>query len=173
MKIRNTFIIFIVSGFWHGANWTFISWGAINAVFFLPLLLMKENRTHIDIVAKGKFLPSAQEFFQILLTFSLVSFAWIFFRAESMTHAFNYISEIFSASIFTLPTFEKPYKLLITMLMLLVFIVIEWIGRENQFAIQKIGEKWNPYMRYAMYYAIVLTILLFAGEKQVFIYFQF
>lgn len=173
MKIRNTFIIFIVSGFWHGANWTFVSWGAINAVFFLPLLLMKENRTHIDIVAKGKFLPSAREFFQILMTFSLVSFAWIFFRAESMTHAFSYISEIFSASIFTFPTFEKPYKLLITMLMLLVFIVIEWIGKENQFAIQKIGEKWKPYMRYAMYYAIVLTILLFAGEKQVFIYFQF
>ena len=61
MKVRNTFIIFIVSGFWHGANWTFIVWGALNAIYFLPLLLTKKNRNHIDIVAKGKQFPTLYE----------------------------------------------------------------------------------------------------------------
>ncbi len=173
MKIRNTFIIFLVSGFWHGANWTFISWGALNALFFLPLLLKKKNRKHINIVAKGKSLPSIREFLQILITFMLTTLAWVFFRAESVQHAFYYLSRIFSISIFSVPDIGGVYKFLIISLLIVVFVVVEWIGRENQFAIQKVGEKWKPYMRYVMYYVITIVILLFAGEQQEFIYFQF
>ena len=99
MNIRNIFIIFIVSGFWHGANWTFIVWGGLNALYFLPLLIFNKNRQHLDIVAKGKNLPTFKEFFQILITFGLTVFAWIFFRAENIGHAFSYISEIFSTSL--------------------------------------------------------------------------
>src|SRR5690606_16954384 len=86
-SVRNVFIIFIVSGLWHGANWTFIVWGFLNALYFLPVLLTKRNRNHIDIVARNKFLPNFKELLGIIVTFSLTVFAWIFFRAENLTHA--------------------------------------------------------------------------------------
>jgi D-alanyl-lipoteichoic acid acyltransferase DltB (MBOAT superfamily) len=84
LKIRNTFIIFLISGFWHGANWTFIVWGALNAVYFLPLMLTKRNRKNLEIVAKGRSWPSINELFSMLITFSITVFAWIFFRANSL-----------------------------------------------------------------------------------------
>ena len=174
MKVRNTFIIFIVSGFWHGANWTFIVWGALNAVYFLPLLLTKNNRNHLDIVAKGKILPSLKEFSLMLLTFGLTVFAWIFFRANNIEHAISYISEILSPSLFTIPRGGFLGKgALPTILLILIFIIIEWLGREGQYAIAQIGIKWTPPLRYVMYYAIIVVIFWFGGKEQQFIYFQF
>ena len=83
--VRNTFIIFLVSGFWHGANWTFIIWGFLNALYFLPLLLVKRNRRNLDIVAENRVLPTIKELLSMLTTFFLTVFAWIFFRAESVS----------------------------------------------------------------------------------------
>ena len=91
MKVRNTFIIFIVSGFWHGANWTFIVWGALNALYFLPLLLLNKNRVNTNVVAQGKYPPSIKEFFNMSITFSLTVLAWIFFRAKNIGHAWSYL----------------------------------------------------------------------------------
>lgn len=173
MKVRNTFIIFIVSGFWHGANWTFLVWGALNAVYFLPLLLSESNRNNIDIVAKGKILPSAREFFGMIVTFGLTVLAWIVFRANSMHHAYSYIKEIFSSSIFTMPSFEGQELSLIIAFMVMVFMVIEWFGRESNFAIENITSNWKWPLRYVFYYAIIFAILWFNGEEQEFIYFQF
>jgi len=172
-KIRNTFIIFIVSGFWHGANWTFIAWGALNAIYFLPLLLTNKNRNHLGTVAQGKLLPDAKEFFSILFTFGLTVFAWIFFRAENLGHAFSYISGIFSSSLFEMPKFDRMERALMTIILTGVFVVIEWIGREDQFAIQRLGLTWKRPVRYAMYYAIIIVIFLLGGQAQQFIYFQF
>jgi len=169
MNIRNIFIIFIVSGFWHGANWTFIVWGGLNALYFLPLLIFNKNRQHLDIVAKGKNLPTIKEFFQILITFSLTVFAWIFFRAENIGHAFRYISEIFSTSLISMPGFKNPNIIFLV----LIFLLIEWIGREQEFALEKLGLSWNILLRYGMYYAIIIAIFLFGGKEQQFIYFQF
>src|SRR5690606_34552897 len=87
LKVRNTFIIFIVSGFWHGANWTFIVWGALNAIYFLPLLLTNNNRNNLEIVAQGKYFPTWKEWLAMCITFGLTVFAWIFFRAENIGHA--------------------------------------------------------------------------------------
>ena len=169
MKIRNTFIIFIVSGFWHGANWTFIVWGALNAVYFLPLLLAKKNRAHIGTIAEGRYLPNAKEWLLMFTTFTLTVFAWIFFRANNITHAMSYISEIFSSSLFT-----KPQVFPATILLLIaIFVLIEWLGRESQFAIADLGLKWKRPIRYGFYYVLVITILFFAGKEQQFIYFQF
>lgn len=169
MKVRNIFIIFIVSGFWHGANWTFIFWGVLNAIYFLPLLLTNNNRNNLETVAQGKSLPSLKEISHMLLTFGLTVFAWIFFRAENIGHAFSYISEIFSSSLFTIPEI-RPRNLI---LLIMFFVLIEWFGREGQFAIQKLGMKWKRPIRYAMYYAIIIAIFLFGGKEQQFIYFQF
>ena len=99
-KLRNTFIIFLVSGFWHGANWTFIAWGFLNAVYFLPLLFTGENRKNLNTIAEGKIFPTLKETANMAFTFILTSFAWIFFRAESITHAIHYITQMFSFSFF-------------------------------------------------------------------------
>ncbi|MBW8049397.1 MAG: MBOAT family protein [Cytophagales bacterium] len=173
MKVRNTFAIFIVSGFWHGANWTFIVWGALNAIYFLPLLLTKNNRNNLGIVAQGKILPSFKEFLLILLTFSLTVFAWIFFRANNIGHAISYIAEILSPSIFTMPKFAGMPKALTTIILVGIFVLIEWKGREGQYAIAHLGIKWKRPLRYAIYYAIIIAIFWFGGKKQQFIYFQF
>ena len=171
MKIRNTIIVFLVSGFWHGANWTFIIWGALNAIYFLPLLLSNKNRENMDIVAKGKLFPSLTEFSRIVLTFFLTLIAWIFFRATSVTEAISIISTIFSASLFTLPDFSL--KVLIVISLISLFIVVEWIGRENQYAIEKVHINFPRPVRWAVYYSIVFLIFIFAGQGQTFIYFQF
>ncbi|WP_233522445.1 MBOAT family O-acyltransferase [Chitinophaga silvatica] len=168
-KVRNTFIIFIVSGFWHGANWTFIVWGALNALFILPLIIFNKNRNNLEIVAKGKQLPTLKEFLSILLTFSLTTLAWIVFRSENMGHAYNYISGIFSRSLFTIPEI-LPIK---TIVLVCLFIVIEWLGREHQYAIENIDVKVPKFGRWAFYYAIVACIVYYAGAEQQFIYFQF
>ena len=169
MKVRNTFIIFIVSGFWHGANWTFIVWGALNAVYFLPLLLTNNNRNNLEIVAQGNLLPNFRELCYMLLTFGLTVFAWIFFRAKNISHAINYISDIFNQSLFALPKVLPKTILLLT----LIFIVIEWLGRDGSHALANLGVKWKRPLRYAMYYAIIVAIYAYGGKEQEFIYFQF
>lgn len=173
MKIRNTFIIFLVSGFWHGANWTFVAWGALNAIYFLPLMLTNNNRKNIEIVAQGKLFPSINELLSMLFTFSLTVFAWIFFRANNIEHAINYIAEIFSSSLFSIPKFSGMGRALTTSILVVIFILVEWIGREGQYAISHLGLNWKPSLRYAMYYAIIFAIFWFGGKEQQFIYFQF
>ena len=173
MKIRNVFIIFIVSGFWHGANWTFIVWGALNAIYFLPLMLLNKNRVNTNIVSQGKYFPSIKEFINVSITFGLTTFAWIFFRAETIGHAVNYISEIFSMSLFKYPVFHTDDAVKPILLLLFIFIIIEWIGRGEQYALAKLGLKWNLFLRYAMYYAIVIALFWFGGKEEQFIYFQF
>ena len=173
MKIRNTFIIFLVSGFWHGANWTFIVWGFLNALYIMPSIVFNTNRAHLDIVAKGRYLPTVKEFLAIGLTFSLTVFAWIFFRAASVTHAFSYIFEIFSSSLLTIPDFPGIGKAVPIVFLTGIFLLVEWLGREQQYAIAQLGIKWFILVRWAMYYAIILAIFFFAGSEQQFIYFQF
>ncbi len=171
MKVRNTFIIFIVSGFWHGANWTFIIWGALNAVYFLPLLLLKKNRANTDVVANGKFLPSIKDFLNIASTFGLTLLAWIFFRAETVQGALDYIGGIFSKTLFDKPE-VLPYKL---MPFILLLILVEWVQRENSHALEMEVDK--PILsrptRWAMYIGLIVLIFSFGGSQQEFIYFQF
>ena len=173
MKIRNTFVIFLVSGFWHGASWTFVVWGLLNALYIMPSIIFNTNRNNLDIVAKGKNFPTVKESLSINITFALTVFAWIFFRAISVKHALNYISTIFSASLFTKPQFEGIEKVGPLVFLIIVFIMIEWVGREQQYAIANLGTKWYKPVRWAMYYSIILAIYLFAGSEQQFIYFQF
>jgi alginate O-acetyltransferase complex protein AlgI len=169
VRIRNTFIIFLVSGFWHGANWTFILWGFINAVYFIPLLISNKNRTHIDIVAKGKSWPTLNELFRILLTFGLTVFAWILFRANTVTIAMDYIKRIFQFNFSGRIQFlnNERYSLEL-LLLLLVFIVIEWISRERE---HPVFGHYKP----AKAMAIIAAILMFGAYSNPsdFIYFQF
>lgn len=169
MKVRNTFAIFLVSGFWHGANWTFIAWGLLNALYFMPLLLTNTNRNHIGIVAEGRALPSVGELVSMAGTFMLTVFAWIFFRAESLTHAFSYIRGIFNSSLFELPAFLPKSVLAL----IAFFMAIEWIGREKPYALAEVGTRWPSPLRWSFYYVLIIFIILFMGKEQEFIYFQF
>lgn len=170
--IRNVFVIFTVSGFWHGANWTFIVWGVLNALYFLPILLTKNNRNHLNIIAEGKYLPSLKEFGLMLITFGLTVFAWIFFRAENIHHAFSYISTIFSSSLFNAPYFKDGTLAIPTIILVAFFLCVEWFGRENKYAIEQMFTK-SKWKSWCFYYLIVILIFVFAGSKQEFIYFQF
>lgn len=169
MKVRNTFIIFLVSGFWHGANWTFIVWGLLNALYIMPSIIFNTNRNNLDIAAQGRYFPDAKEFFSITITFMLTVFAWIFFRAESLQYAIDYIAGIFSSSLFSIPEVKPPVIIILTGL----FMLVEWIGREQQYAIANLGTKWKRPFRWLAYLVILELIYLFAGSQQQFIYFEF
>jgi alginate O-acetyltransferase complex protein AlgI len=173
MKVRNTFTIFLVSGFWHGANWTFIIWGALNAIYFLPLLLTNNNRKNLGVVAEGKLLPSLSELFAMLSTFSITVIAWIFFRAENLNHALNYIQSIFSNSLFSLPEFVNRFDAIITLCLIIVFLTVEWFGRQDKYGFEKTLLKVKEKYRLIIYLIIMMMLLYFSNNSQDFIYFQF
>ncbi|WP_081210002.1 MBOAT family O-acyltransferase [Salegentibacter sediminis] len=173
MKVRNTFIIFMVSGFWHGANWTFIVWGALNAVYFLPLLLTNKNRQNMEVVAEDSYFPSLKEFGQMTLTFGLTVIAWVFFRAENIGHAISYLGGMFSESLLSIPYYEGIGYAKFLIPLLAIFIFIEWLERRNQFALEKLLLNQSIFIRLAAYYTIAFLIFYTAGEEQQFIYFQF
>ena len=175
-KVRNIFIIFIVSGLWHGANWTFIFWGALNAFYFLPLLLFNRNRNNLEIAAKGRLLPTVKELFQMAVTFGLVVFAWIFFRAENVTSALHYISKICSRSLLVVPdgaTLLGTHHPLGILALTAFMIAVEWIGREQQYGLATLGLNWKRPLRWSFFIGLVICIFYFTGQEQQFIYFQF
>ena len=170
MKVRNTFIIFIVSGFWHGANWTFIAWGALNAIYFLPLLLRKKNRVHLGAISTNYYFPSLKDGFNILITFLLTVIAWVFFRAENISHALSYISEIFSISLFTSPEI-LPWEM---MSLIAIFISVEWFGRNGLYALEGLNKIKASFVKIGIsFILIIVTILYMSNTEQEFIYFQF
>jgi alginate O-acetyltransferase complex protein AlgI len=171
VNVRNIFIVFIVSGFWHGANWTFIVWGLVNALLFLPLLLNKKNRINLEVVAKGKIFPSLQEFMSIICTFFLTTLTWVFFRSENLKQSLDYFSKISSPSVLNMP--NLPNKILPVVLLIVFLLIVEWIGREDDHSICKIKFK-SQYLRWAFYSFVMLLILMYAPITQnQFIYFQF
>jgi D-alanyl-lipoteichoic acid acyltransferase DltB (MBOAT superfamily) len=168
--IRNVFIIFLVSGFWHGANWTFIAWGAVHALFFLPLLLFQKNRKNLTVVAKDRFWPSSKDLLAMGITFTLTTLAWVFFRAENISEAIEIFGRIFSKSIL-----ETPQVLPLKVCMYIAFFMtIEWLGRRRKFAIEDLSFLSKP-LRWICYLGLILMIYLLGRFSQEieFIYFQF
>lgn len=164
LKVRNTFAIFIVSGFWHGANWTFIIWGLINALLFLPLLLAKRNRSNLND-------PEISDLHRILLTFSITTIAWIFFRADSLSHAIDYLQNI------AIWNSGKSLSIKPTLVVYIALLFLgDWIGRKHDFSLNILTEgvlSKSPLMRLTLYLSLAYLILLYIGGQQNFIYFQF
>ncbi len=177
--IRNVFIIFLVSGFWHGANWTFIVWGGLNAVFFLPLLLRKKNRKNLEVVAQGKYLPNLREMAAMGSTFALTLFAWIFFRAENLAHAFDYIAGIFTTELFSFPALGSiaaniPITPSRVVILCAGFVLVEWLGRSGQYAIQNLEPIDSKPIRWGFYLALIMVIAIYGNFQETeFIYFAF
>jgi alginate O-acetyltransferase complex protein AlgI len=171
-KIRNIFIIFLVSGFWHGANWTFICWGALNALYMLVPVISRTNRNNLDIIAKGRLMPTPGELLSMITTFALTVLAWVFFRADTVGTAVEFIGKVFSPSLFSPFPTEHLHSYFI--IPLACFFMIEWVGREDQYAIARLGLRWPKVVRWATYYSIFLYITWFSSATpQPFIYFQF
>ncbi|WP_042277785.1 MBOAT family O-acyltransferase [Nonlabens tegetincola] len=166
--VRNVFIVFLVSGFWHGANWTFLVWGGIHAILFLPVLLLGFNRKNLDQVSISKLIPSFKELFQMTFTFIVVSIAWVFFRADNVTIAFKYLKRLvldFSWGIEFLNIDRYNFELL---LLVLIVVLIEWINRTHE----------HPFMGKWKWFKIFIVILMLLtlgvySDHQDFIYFQF
>jgi len=167
--IRNTFIIFLISGFWHGANWTFIVWGAFHAVLFLPLILLEKNRKYTGTVAEGKLLPGVKEIFQIGTTFLMVVIGWVFFRAENIGQAFEYLGGMVSVNLLSMPLGFGGMKKIV--LFVSIMIVAEWLQRNRQHALQIASL--HVWLRRTIYALIIFSIVFFMGKNEQFIYFQF
>lgn len=168
-SIRNTFIIFLVSGLWHGANWTFVCWGLYHALLFLPLLLTGRNRKYRDTAADGHMLPSVGEFLRMAATFLLVVIGWIIFRAENIGEAANYIIRMFSMR---QAAAVIDADMSATSIYVLLLLVVEWLQRKKDHGLEIESLK-SRGMRIAIYTVIILIIELAMGETSNFIYFQF
>lgn len=171
-SVRNTFIIFTVSGFWHGANWTFVFWGILNAIYFLPLLLLGKNRVHIDVSENRGFFPFLKDGVKIIRTFFLTVIAWIFFRSENVGQAFSIFGEIFSISLFeSLEIF--PVGVITG---LAFFLMVEWFNRTKEFALQanKAGSDIRRVADFVLISVVFWSIVIWHPNKELeFIYFQF
>ena len=170
-KYKNILIIFALSGFWHGANWTFIVWGLLNASLYIITQIVIENVNPNYI---GKLHPSIKEAFLMIFTFMIVTISWVFFRAENIHHAFSYIHKMFSFDLFHIPNMPNRFFALQVIALIIFFLIIEWHGRDSQYAIAKSFIKQKTFIRYAFYYIIVILLFWYGGGNQnEFIYFQF
>ncbi|WP_299252493.1 MBOAT family O-acyltransferase [uncultured Aquimarina sp.] len=172
-SIRNICIIFLVSGFWHGANWTFIAWGGIHALLYIPVFLMGRNRIYMDnVVAENSWFPPIKEIFQILLTFSLITFSRIFFRSESITDAFGFLEQIYNN--FSFEIYEHPlgYRMIDYFVLLGLFTLYEFRIRRDERSPFKFKSR---IVRFIAYTLVILCMLLFFDDNidRSFIYFQF
>ncbi len=175
LSVRNVFIIFLVSGFWHGANWTFIVWGALHAIFFLPSFIFNTNKKYQSgIINPSGFRQSVVEIALVLKTFVFVTFAWIFFRAESVQHALSYIRRMFSTSLFSFPKLsgEKNIEALLSLLFIFIMIVVEWRQRNKQYVFELYWKK-NIVFQLFVLTGIISMLFFFTGKSDSFIYFQF
>ncbi len=171
--IRNTFIIFLVSGFWHGASWNFIAWGFIHACGFLPLLLLNRNRKHVtDVVAQDRKLPNLKELWQMTSTFAFVTFAWVFFRAKDLGEALGYIERICVSinynpkQFFYLPGGKMAFLYIIPL------IWGDWWFRENERELKYVK---SNIFRFTIYYLVIFLLIYYSNHisNSTFIYFQF
>ena len=172
-SIRNICIVFLISGFWHGANWTFIFWGGFHALAFIPVFLMGRNAIYKDsVIGENTFFPTLTEIGQVLLTFGIVTFSRILFRSESITDAFAFIKQI--CSNFSYETYHHPmgYRMIDFYVLIALFIFYEYLIRKDERSPFKFK---SNVVRLLLYTIIILSMLLFYDDSidRSFIYFQF
>ncbi len=168
--IRNTIIVFLLSGLWHGANWTFVLWALFHAMLFIPLVILGSKRKHADPIKS--ILPHPVDAFNMLITFCLVTIGWIIFRAESASKAWLYMKNIVSqkSSASILEAHPEAYT---TMGFIAFLLLVEWIQKMKPHGLNITGKGFPQIARLVLYTAIVVCIVWFAGKPEDFIYFQF
>ena len=169
-QIRNTFAIFLVSGLWHGANWTFIRWGAFHALLFLPLLLLGRNRKYLSVVAEDRALPGIGDLGRMTLTFLLATVGWAIFRAQSVAECFAWLGNMAMPWCFA-SVGKLPREFGVACASTLILLSVEWFNRRKDFGFERLpAKKW---MRWGLYYAVLVAIAYGAPGSETFVYFQF
>lgn len=169
-QIRNTFAIFLVSGFWHGANWTFLAWGAFHAALFLPLMLRGRNRTYLRPVAEGRLLPCGGECGRMLATFALVLIGWTFFRAQSMGEALHWFGLMCDVRTFGALQ-GVPREAPVALAAWGITWMLEWWNRQEAFGLVRLPHA--TALRWSIYYLLLWGVVFYVPGTQTFIYFQF
>jgi hypothetical protein len=165
--IRNIFIIFFITGLWHGAAWHFVFWGLLNAVFFIPVIFGKRRKFKHPI-AHNRKLPTLEEFFLMSRTFFIFTIVGIFFRCETITYSANMIWHTLSFSIFSFPILPEPQLLFVIPLF-----IVEWWQRSTEHGLDFSNRQIPTPIRWLVYLTIVASTLLYGGVEVEFIYFQF
>lgn len=177
ITLRNVLIVFMVSGLWHGANYTFLMWGFVNALLFVPFVLFS-NRSNRHRSHKNTIIGRLNYVFKILLTFVLISLTWIFFRSETLTKAFYILRNIFSLSFFRsfymdIRQLSDGMNLLYFIFILILFVSYEWISKDELNELSFIDKIKSRTIKLLCYYMLLVVLSLFATGSQDFIYFQF
>lgn len=167
-QIRNVFIIFLISGFWHGASWTYVAWGFINAMYFIPLLMLNRNRNNLDAFKISFDLNSLRIICNIIITFAITCLAWIFFRAKTIHDAISYIKRMltdlhFAPQFFNFERYN--YELIV---MVLLFVIVEW---NNRYKIEPLSGRYS-WLKVSLAIIAIIALGIFTDYKN-FIYFQF
>lgn len=173
-RIFNVLVVFLLSGLWHGADWTFVCWGAYFWVLYLPSILVRSMKKHEDVVAYNRVLPNFREFISIICTFLLVTTGWIIFRSNSIGDGISYIVYCFSHTSDGFIQILELYEILLayTSLMIIILLSIEWCARKHPFGLSILEGK-PVLLRWGLYYILCFFIMIFAGQQADFIYFQF
>lgn len=173
MSLRNVFVIFLLSGFWHGANWTFIIWGGIHAALYIPSFILGTNRKYVNQNNEYSILQKLKDVPNILVTFVLVVLAWVFFRAENLSHATGYLESIFSlnteSSLLLNPYNNQPIHLELGLVLCFVLLEIFYLSMKDS---QMFNNKW---VSGGLQSIGIIVVILFVklGKESAFIYFQF
>jgi alginate O-acetyltransferase complex protein AlgI len=179
-KFKNLMILFTISGFWHGANWTFILWGVFNGLFFAPSMLLGNNRKYLEPIDTNKIFPSLKEAYLILQTFLLIAFTYIFFRAKNITHSYEYFLGILNN--YNIPLYPsrllnvyriRSYDIALMMIFLIIMFSFEWFNRDKNHGLYFKENHKYPILRWSIYLFLIVIITLWPGKTENFIYFQF
>lgn len=166
-------INFTIVGIWHGANWTYVLFGFLHGCYFIPLII-KGTMNKKKKIAKDSVIPTGAEFFNVLKTFTIVMLTFVVFRSDTVTQAYHYYVDLFSLSLFKVPDIPSGrINAITTLIFICVMFIIEWLGREQPYAIARPFTGRPKIYRWGLYYLILYAIFLFAGSRQQFIYFQF
>ena len=169
-RVRNTFAIFLVSGLWHGANWTFVAWGAFHAALFLPLLLGGRNRRHLDVVAEDRALPTLRELGAMLRTFFFAFLGWALFRAQSIGEACRWFRDMVDVRTFGALR-HLPRETAVAAVAVGALLLVEWFNRREAYGCARLPRK--TALRWGVYFVLLWLVVFYTPGSQTFIYFQF
>lgn len=172
-KFKVVFWIFVISGFWHGAEWTFILWGVLHALCFIPIIFGKGVKSYKGVVAQNSILPTFLELKNMILTFSFIVITIIFFRAENISHVIDCYQRIFSPSILSLPFYPERRESVVILLLIIGFLLVEWRGRKEDSPLFVLFNKAPRIARWMFYILLIMIICISQNQERSFIYFQF